>query len=181
MDELKAMISKGKIKVNKKDMEKETFSLKKSTLGQLDEMRADWEVTRSEGVDFIVSTFYELYRGNLEIDIEGYKEYKKELTKSEKMAKKESASKRKSRKKEVVFEDLCNDCNKINKEQLYEMETTDLRCIARELRIRHCLRHNKEELIELIWDGVPEDYKEDEIKNNSNVYSFVEYESKKKK
>lgn len=182
MKKLKATISEGKIKVNKKDLEKETFNLRKSTLGQLDEMIGDWEVTRSEAIDFIISTFYDLYQGNLEIDVERYDQYSKDLAKSEKKAKKEAKkeSRRKRRKRRMADLTLEDYWNTGTKEELVEMELLDLRFIARELGITCSLR-DREALIEMIWEKALESYKKNEIKSNSNVYNFMDYERKNKK
>lgn len=66
------------------------------------------------------------------------------------------------------------------KEELVEMELLDLRFIARELGITCSLR-DREALIEMIWEEAPESYKKNEIKSNSNVYNFMDYERKNKK
>lgn len=61
---LNATILNGKIEVTVDREEKieKCLKLKQSTIDQLDEMRADWNVTNSAAVDFIVKTFYELYK-----------------------------------------------------------------------------------------------------------------------
>lgn len=68
---------------------------------------------------------------------------------------------------------------KVNKKDL-EKETFNLRFIARESGITCSLR-DREALIEMIWEKAPESYKKNEIKSNSNVYNFMDYERKNKK
>lgn len=60
---LNGTISNGKIEVtiNREEEIDKLFKLKQSTIDRLDEMSADWNVTNSAAVDFIVKTFYELY------------------------------------------------------------------------------------------------------------------------
>ena len=61
---LNATFVNGKIqvKINNEEKIEKTLKLKQSTIDKLDKMSADWDVTSSTAIDFIVKTFYELYK-----------------------------------------------------------------------------------------------------------------------